>query len=639
MKREQEEEKVKIKGSGIKRLGKLFSRFSYLVRLSVIVLFALTTPLMALQYITVSRSYEELETANHASYEASGKYFADYFWRMLDNTQTVANRIHCEHIFNKSVMFENNWYMYEATQALLGYLYQIPEAERMILYVRNTDQMITSDFVYTKKRYAAYYLPTGEKALYELLEDESLWKGNRLKLLSTFDSTDSGKARLLICKPLRISENIENDAVLITEMSASSVAGGFLGQLTNGTVQLAVYDGDTLLYCSDGYRHGFIPPQETGATSVIDYGDSAFCVREQGGLLFVVQMSGDAYAQRMGSTSRTLLRTLLLYTVLSLVLCSTAIYFIYQPVRRVVRSIGVSEDEGGELGTIEHVIGEIRQEYSQMSGTLTKTTEKLERERRQLMRYVLRVIAYPAQEEKEQRLPASDVLDLAAAADDILGEKLGRLLLLTTGDVGCVEVIQSELEALCGPGIDIYGMSDAGKYLLFAVGTEEEALEKLPALVKRLYGSAPVCGGLLRMGCVGCVRLLRQAYLELYTCSDEAALGERVLAYTNAHYKDSSLSLTGIADACGCSPYQVSRCFKERSGVGFKDYIASRRLKCAKEMLVISDYTIADIAQKAGFENATYFMTWFKANMQESPTAFRKRMRAGEGNRSFANDK
>ena len=53
------------------------------------------------------------------------------------------------------------------------------------------------------------------------------------------------------------------------------------------------------------------------------------------------------------------------------------------------------------------------------------------------------------------------------------------------------------------------------------------------------------------------------------------------------------------------------------------DYLVSVRMKKARELLEFSGYRIADIAQKVGYEDYTYFCKVFKKENGKTPLEYR----------------
>lgn len=112
----------------------------------------------------------------------------------------------------------------------------------------------------------------------------------------------------------------------------------------------------------------------------------------------------------------------------------------------------------------------------------------------------------------------------------------------------------------------------------------------------------------------------------------DAQLQQRLIEYVDAHFMENGMCLSMAADHVGTSIYAVSRTFKEITGHGFKDYISEKRLEYSHELLSTTAMSVADIATAAGFENANYFSTLFKAKYGLPPTKYRNEQKKKQEN-------
>lgn len=99
---------------------------------------------------------------------------------------------------------------------------------------------------------------------------------------------------------------------------------------------------------------------------------------------------------------------------------------------------------------------------------------------------------------------------------------------------------------------------------------------------------------------------------------------KNILQYLNEHYCDKDLSLTFLADKFAVTPSYLSRFFKNRIGYNFVDYLHTLRLKKAKQLLLYSDYSIAEIADKVGYTDSHSFIRSFKKYENITPGQFKE---------------
>lgn len=83
------------------------------------------------------------------------------------------------------------------------------------------------------------------------------------------------------------------------------------------------------------------------------------------------------------------------------------------------------------------------------------------------------------------------------------------------------------------------------------------------------------------------------------------------------------LSLSDIAAVIGMSSYHFSRLFKQSTGLSPYQYVIQCRLEKAKELLLYSNLTIAQIAYTTGFSNQSHFTQQFKRHYQTTPQKLR----------------
>ncbi len=95
-----------------------------------------------------------------------------------------------------------------------------------------------------------------------------------------------------------------------------------------------------------------------------------------------------------------------------------------------------------------------------------------------------------------------------------------------------------------------------------------------------------------------------------------------ILQYINERLTE-ELSLDQIAAAVGISKYYLCRLFRTKVGMTVLEYIAHRRLSLAKEKLIMTELSVAQIAFSAGFCNTSHFCRLFKQQEGMSPNTFR----------------
>ncbi|AIQ68180.1 hypothetical protein PGRAT_11585 [Paenibacillus graminis] len=88
-----------------------------------------------------------------------------------------------------------------------------------------------------------------------------------------------------------------------------------------------------------------------------------------------------------------------------------------------------------------------------------------------------------------------------------------------------------------------------------------------------------------------------------------------------------TVSLQELAHRLALSPVQLTRRFREAFQETPSDYLKAVRLKKARSLLAASTLTLAQIAERCGYENGFYLSRVFSKAMGVSPSEYRRRSR------------
>lgn len=105
--------------------------------------------------------------------------------------------------------------------------------------------------------------------------------------------------------------------------------------------------------------------------------------------------------------------------------------------------------------------------------------------------------------------------------------------------------------------------------------------------------------------------------------SDDSAKLKYVMNYINHNFTE-ELSLESLAAIAGYSKFHFSRLFKKYNNVSCVQYISSKRIKMAEQLLCDPSISITDIAMRSGFSSLTTFNRIFKAYKNCTPSEFRR---------------
>lgn len=96
-----------------------------------------------------------------------------------------------------------------------------------------------------------------------------------------------------------------------------------------------------------------------------------------------------------------------------------------------------------------------------------------------------------------------------------------------------------------------------------------------------------------------------------------------MLSFIHKNYSN-NLTLKEIADTAHLSVSECTRGFKKSIHMTPYFYLIKYRINKSCDLLIATDYTITEIAQRVGFNNANHFIQSFKKHLNITPKEFRK---------------
>jgi len=96
----------------------------------------------------------------------------------------------------------------------------------------------------------------------------------------------------------------------------------------------------------------------------------------------------------------------------------------------------------------------------------------------------------------------------------------------------------------------------------------------------------------------------------------------RVREYVEAHFGE-SIDLLVLAEVAGLSVHHFARQFKQSAGVTPHVYLTQKRVERAREMLVQTDLSLAEIAFTVGFCDQGHLARHFRDMLGTTPREFR----------------
>ena len=99
----------------------------------------------------------------------------------------------------------------------------------------------------------------------------------------------------------------------------------------------------------------------------------------------------------------------------------------------------------------------------------------------------------------------------------------------------------------------------------------------------------------------------------------------KIMDEIKEHYTE-NITLTGLAEKYAISVSHLSELLKEHLQLSFSEYISSKRIQKAKELLADESLSIEQIAEQTGYNDYFYFTKVFKKNTGISPSKYRKNL-------------
>jgi len=103
----------------------------------------------------------------------------------------------------------------------------------------------------------------------------------------------------------------------------------------------------------------------------------------------------------------------------------------------------------------------------------------------------------------------------------------------------------------------------------------------------------------------------------------ETSIPAKAMEYINSHLNE-NISLNDIAGHCYVSHYYLCHQFKKKLGMTIYDYILSRRIIMAQNLLKSGNMKIFEISESCGFSGPSYFSMVFKKETGQTPLQFKK---------------
>ena len=122
----------------------------------------------------------------------------------------------------------------------------------------------------------------------------------------------------------------------------------------------------------------------------------------------------------------------------------------------------------------------------------------------------------------------------------------------------------------------------------------------------------------------------REVFLEytkrMQSVNSGEAYSKHILMCLDLIYENiySGIRVAELADKLGLSAQYLSKLFRQEVGVTISEYIMSRRIQAAENMLKYSDYSSIDIGNYLNFSSHSHFISAFRKHTGFTPKQYRE---------------
>lgn len=170
----------------------------------------------------------------------------------------------------------------------------------------------------------------------------------------------------------------------------------------------------------------------------------------------------------------------------------------------------------------------------------------------------------------------------------------------------------------------LYSSTQKGQYLYFQVAHIDNIQDLMKKIIDEMMRPTLLSDSSIKlyMG-LFIIELIKNSdkIVKKHTYSMQHYLIVEVLKYIEENYRNATLY--EVSDRLNQTHYSLSKAIKKATSFTFKELLQERRLNKAKEFLENTTLPIAEIVDKVGYENISYFYRIFKKRYHLTPKAYR----------------
>ncbi|CAN7762229.1 AraC family transcriptional regulator [Paenibacillus sp. LjRoot153] len=128
---------------------------------------------------------------------------------------------------------------------------------------------------------------------------------------------------------------------------------------------------------------------------------------------------------------------------------------------------------------------------------------------------------------------------------------------------------------------------------------------------------------MIQLFCIRIVGMIEENKKGLAALKNSKVI-EEIKQYLQQNYHEPNLSLEIVSDQVGLTSGYIGKMFKSMVGTSFNDHVTHIRMKQAKTLLTGTSDTVAQIGERVGIYNVSYFSTLFKKKYGVTPSLYRE---------------
>ena len=102
----------------------------------------------------------------------------------------------------------------------------------------------------------------------------------------------------------------------------------------------------------------------------------------------------------------------------------------------------------------------------------------------------------------------------------------------------------------------------------------------------------------------------------------------QIMRHLHSHFAE-KITLQQIGELTAFSPVYCDTVFRQEVGKPIIEYLLAIRVDEAQKLLMDGNLSVAQVAERTGFQDANYFCRVFKKRTSDTPSGYRKRLGSG----------